>query len=73
MDKVGKMAEYADARISFCWLAWLFGNHVLPIGIHVLDTPWAAIASSSEVEVSTVEVPVWIKINWRQLTHLVRQ
>jgi hypothetical protein len=41
------MAEYADARISFCWPAWLSGNHVLSIDIHVLDHTWATIASSA--------------------------
>jgi hypothetical protein len=31
------MAGYADAGIPFYWLAWLAGNHVASIDIHVLD------------------------------------
>jgi hypothetical protein len=71
------MAEYADAGIPFYWLVWLSGNHVASIDIHVLGHTLGFYrlfrTLTPEEEVSTVEVPVRIQIDWRRLTNLIRQ
>jgi Uma2 family endonuclease len=76
-DKLDKMAEYADAGIPFYWLIWLSGNHVASIDIHVLDHTLGSYrlfrTLTPEEEVSTVEVPVRVQIDWRRLTNLIRQ
>lgn len=76
-DKLDKMAEHADASIPFYWLVWLSGNHVLSVDIHVLDhtlgyyRPYRTL--TPEQEVSIVEVPIRIEVDWARLAHLVRQ
>jgi Uma2 family endonuclease len=74
-DKLDKMAEYADAGIPFYWLAWLSGNHVISIDIHVLDHTIGYYrlfrTLTPEEEVSTIEVPVRIRVDWNRLTNLV--
>ena len=76
-DKLDKMAENADAGIPFYWLAWLSGNHVQSIDIHVLDHTLGYYrlfrTLTPEEEVSTIEVPVRIQVTWNRLTNLVRQ
>jgi hypothetical protein len=74
--KLDKRAGYADAGMPFCWLAWLSGDHVVQIDIHVLDHTLGSCALSRtltpEQETSTVEVPVRIQVDWSRLTRLVR-
>lgn len=77
VDKVDKMAQYAAAGIPFCWLVAPSGNHVLSIDIHVLDHITGQYRHhrtlTPEEEISTVEVPVRIRIDWARLTNLVRE
>jgi len=54
------------------------GNHVASIDIHVLDRTLGFYRRlyrtlTPEEEVSTVDVPVRIQVDWRRLTNLIRQ
>jgi Uma2 family endonuclease len=75
-DFADKMAEYALARIPWYWIVRITENHVSEIDLYVLDhvtttyQPYRKLFP--EEEVSVVEVPIRIKIEWARLTGLVR-
>jgi Uma2 family endonuclease len=75
-DGVEKLSEYAKAGIPFYWLIWLSGNHVNSIDVHVLDHMSGAYRHvrtlGPEDEVSVIDVPIRIKIDWSRLSNLIR-
>jgi hypothetical protein len=76
-DTVAKMAEYADAGIPYYWLAWLDGDQMRSIDVHVLDQALGHYrldrTLTPEQEVSVIDVPVRIEVDWGRLARLVRQ
>ena len=70
------MSEYATAGIPFYWLVWVSGDNVASIGVHVLDHTLGAYrlfrTLAPEDEVSMIEVPVPIRVEWNRLSNLVR-
>jgi hypothetical protein len=68
--------RHAALRLCSSPLVWLGDNHVASIDVFVLDHSLGAYrllrTLGPEEEVSTLEVPVRIKVPWNQLSSLTR-
>ncbi|GAA4080718.1 Uma2 family endonuclease [Nonomuraea soli] len=75
-DKVEKMGEYALAGIPWYWLVWVTGNQVTSIDVYVLDHTVNAYRLHRtfypEDEVSLIDVPIRLRVDWARLAELVR-
>lgn len=76
VDTTDKMGEYALAGIPWYWLVRISDNDVTSIDVYVLDHVTTAYRLhrivEPEGEITTLDVPIRIKIDWESLGELVR-
>ncbi|MEV6767068.1 Uma2 family endonuclease [Nocardia sp. NPDC051030] len=76
VDTADKLAEYALAGIPWYWIVYVVDNDVAAIETYVLDhvlnqyRPHQKLERSDEI--TPVDLPIAIKVDWKRLTQLAR-